>query len=180
MRTSRRDEKRRREAIFEDLVLGDPQAKVQAHKRKLEEDADALFSRAFGQQAVSEQDGGRGSSGREEERRRDRASRSISSRTARRTAKLEREKKASGRGAWQRSNDLATGSRAIFMHKDFQEDLPHLPRPTQPGISGKPKSEKSPARRRGRSRSRSRSRGRHDSRSPWRRGRAALKAPPSP
>merc|ERR1719343_292741 len=133
--------------MFEDLVREDPQAKVQAHKRKLE------------------QDGGRGNAGREEERRRDRASRSISSRTARRTAKLEREKKASGRGAWQRSTDLATGSRAIFMHKDFQEDLPHLPRPNQPGTTGTRKAEKSPPRRRGRSRTRSRSRDRHDSRS---------------
>jgi hypothetical protein len=92
-------------------------------KRKLEEEADALFERALVPAARRDQDSDRG-------RGRDRGrSRSVSA--ARISLSPPRRK---GRPEWRGAHPgELTGSRAILLNRDFQDDLPHLPRPGQGG-----------------------------------------------
>lgn len=156
---ARREEKRRREAMLEDAARQQAADEEAARRRKLEDEADALFSRAL---TLQEAPGREARDGRRDRSRSvSRASRSISSRTARRLARADRERRAGARQNWQRSMPPSelSGSRAIFMNRDFQEDLPHLPRPNVPGTTAVPRSgaERSRERSAGRRRRRSRS-----------------------
>lgn len=150
----------------EDLARSLEQAEAEK-RRKLEEEADALFSSAVSGASsmalttISSSD---------KERRRSPSlsrSRSISSRTARRLArqnKSERLKNRESRGAWKKDavrsgGGGVSGSRAIFMNKDFVEDLPHMPRSSMQGtkgVGGLARESSPEARRRSRSRERRR------------------------
>eukprot|EP00403_Amphidinium_massartii_P028148 CAMPEP_0178403756 /NCGR_PEP_ID=MMETSP0689_2-20121128/17533_1 /TAXON_ID=160604 /ORGANISM="Amphidinium massartii, Strain CS-259" /LENGTH=393 /DNA_ID=CAMNT_0020024721 /DNA_START=57 /DNA_END=1234 /DNA_ORIENTATION=- len=106
-----------------------------AKKKKIEEEADDIFARI---KLPSEQEAPAQPSGRNKERNRDRDRRrrpaarsrsdSISSREARKVKASEQK----SRRSWQESTPIPalTGSRALLLNKDYQEDLPHLPRPT--------------------------------------------------
>jgi len=122
----------------EEEEAGRRAAEAEAEKqRKLAEEADALFDQAIAPPPVPLMS----TSSTSERRRADRAersrSRSISSRTARRMARKSREEKAKHRGGWRGdAPDAVSGSRAIFMNRDFIDDLPHMPRPVLPGVRG--------------------------------------------
>merc|ERR1719235_1905859 len=98
-----------------------------AQKRKLEEEADALFARALNP-TVNNSDQRHDRPHRKN--RKYSRSRSIS-------AKRISESPPRRRAEWKRQDKGAlTGSRAILMNKDFVEDLPHMPRPSQGGTRG--------------------------------------------
>lgn len=104
-----------------------------ARRRKLEEEADNLFAAVVSAPPLALTSGG--------DRKRSRTlsrSRSISSRTARRLARANKNERAKGRGSWRQetASSALSGSRAIFMNRDFVEDLPHMPRPSTPGVQG--------------------------------------------
>jgi len=150
---ARRAEKAKAQQAEEEAA-GRRAAEAEAERRrKLEEEADALFS-----QAVSAPPLALMSSSSAHERKRSRSlsrSRSISSRTARRLARQNKSEKAKNRGSWHNEPSAASsgqlsGSRAILMNRNFVEDLPHMPRPMVPGTQGSGS--------RGRSRSRDRER----------------------
>lgn len=91
-----------------------------AQKKKLEEEADALFERALCPVPAT----------RDASHRRNRSrSRSVSAKRM--------ESPPRRRGEWKRHDPGAlTGSRAILLNRDFQEDLPHLPRSNLTGTRG--------------------------------------------
>lgn len=155
----REEEEQRRQAAvrrsgrnmnaFAALEEATEKAREAERRKKLEEEADNLFSRALitapttGDalaRSSSPPSRSKASRGRRRSRSRSvsvRRSRSISSRTARRNMKqkdkerqrewqLERPRHGGGPAA-------LAGSRAIFMSRDFVEDLPHMPRPSVPG-----------------------------------------------
>eukprot|EP00927_Polykrikos_kofoidii_P039135 TRINITY_DN33563_c0_g1_i1.p1 TRINITY_DN33563_c0_g1~~TRINITY_DN33563_c0_g1_i1.p1 ORF type:complete len:389 (+),score=88.97 TRINITY_DN33563_c0_g1_i1:140-1306(+) len=134
---SRKEEKRRKDQADEEDARKQEEEMEAARRRKLEEEADDIFMRALESKAVSSSvpprrsnDEGRGGS------RSVSRSRSISSRTARRNT---RPKPPARRESWRTSmpsGGVLSGSRAIFMNRDFVEDLPHLPRPSNPGTTG--------------------------------------------
>jgi len=116
------ERQRKMDAAEEETSKQRAAAEEAARRRKLEEDADNLFALAVVPQAPADT--------RSERRGGHSRSRSISSRTARRKAK---ESKASRRERdWQSSAPASgaglSGSRALLMNRDYQEDLPHLPR----------------------------------------------------
>mmetsp|Transcript_20956 Transcript_20956/g.38255 ORF Transcript_20956/g.38255 Transcript_20956/m.38255 type:complete len:424 (-) Transcript_20956:52-1323(-) len=133
------DKRGRRPADEEDNVLSRAaadEAAAAAKKKKIEEEADDIFARIKIPGASDPPAGasGRSRKGGERDRRRRRASsapsrsRSISSREARKVKASERQ----SRRSWQENTPIPalTGSRALLLNKDYQEDLPHLPRPT--------------------------------------------------
>lgn len=121
---NRREAERREERkafSFDDAAVSHHVAEKQAaQKRKLEEEADALLERALipvPRGRDDDNDRGRG------------RSRSIEARSASPPRRR--------RNEWREKNPAAlTGSRAILLNRDFQEDLPHLPRPNQGGGGG--------------------------------------------
>mmetsp|Transcript_1575 Transcript_1575/g.4052 ORF Transcript_1575/g.4052 Transcript_1575/m.4052 type:complete len:429 (-) Transcript_1575:19-1305(-) len=109
------------------------EAVAAAKKKKIEEEADDIFARIKVPAASEPPLGASGRSRKGERDRRRRAaarsrSRSISSREARKVKASERQ----SRRSWQEDTPIPalTGSRALLLNKDYQEDLPHLPRPT--------------------------------------------------
>lgn len=129
----RADKERRLQAEEEAAARSAAQAEA-VRRRKLEEEADALFSQAVASAPLA--------LAVHSERKRSRSlsrSRSISSRTARRLARANKIDRDKGRGGWRQeaaSSGALSGSRAIFMNRDFVEDLPHMPRPSTPGVQG--------------------------------------------
>lgn len=153
--------KQRRQAevpknVFNEAVKPAATPQQDAARKKLEDEADALLERAMNPVNKPSHEE------REERHKHRRRSRSRSV-----SAKAASESPPSRRAAWKRDKpEKLTGSRAILMNRDFQEDLPHLPRP-QGGTrgSGEPSeahaicdAERSPERSRPRDRSRRRSR----------------------
>lgn len=130
----RAKEERRLQAEEEAAARSAAEAEAE-RRRKLEEEADALFSQAVAAVplALMSASGEKRSRSRELSR-----SRSISSRTARRLARANKNERAQKRGSWRQeaSASALSGSRAIFMNRDFIEDLPHMPRPATPGVQG--------------------------------------------
>lgn len=124
---AKREEKRRQDLAQEQLDKKLAAAAEAEKRRKLEEEADDIFNRALVPR-VPARDRTRSPSRRC-------PSRSISSRTARR---ITRNNRAPKRPGWQESSaaGIVTGSRAIFLNRDFEEDLPHMPRPAAPGTQG--------------------------------------------
>lgn len=157
---ARRAEKERRQQAEEEAVARSVAEAEAERRRKLEEEADALFTQAVssGPLVLATTD----------QRKRSRSlsrSRSISSRTARRLARANKTERAKNRGSWRQepaSSGALSGSRAIFMNRDFVEDLPHMPRPSTPGVQGvggfSQRRQSSPEKSRRTSRSRTRSR----------------------
>jgi len=115
---AQREDRQRFNAFDADLASERAAADREAEKRrKLEEEADKLFEFAMAPQPPA----------RESSRRdgRDR-SRSVSAAEASPSPPRRRH------GSWRSSHPgELTGSRAILLNRDFQEDLPHLPRPVQ-------------------------------------------------
>lgn len=115
-------------------------------QRKLAEEADALFSQAISAPPMPLMSSSNSANDRHRrDRKRSRSlsrSRSISSRTARRLARQNKSEKAQTRGSWHREASGGggggglSGSRAILLNRNFQEDLPHMPRPSVPGTTG--------------------------------------------
>lgn len=142
---AQREEKKRFNVLEAEQLSRTAVAQAEAQRRKQEEEADALFERA-----LCPVPAGRESA--RESRRRGR-SRSVSAKRVSESPPRRGRKGHDWRGT--RPGEL-TGSRAILLNRDFQEDLPHLPRPNQTGpkaTSFKPDASRS------RSRSRRRRRG---------------------
>lgn len=128
-------EERRKQKLADELAHAKTlEQEEDARRRKLEEEADALFSQAVSppvsMDIVPAETRNKSLS----------RSRSISSRTARRMARENKAaRQAQKQSHWRkdagRSTELS-GSRAIFMNRDFVEDLPHLARPQTPGVRG--------------------------------------------
>mmetsp|Transcript_12076 Transcript_12076/g.19617 ORF Transcript_12076/g.19617 Transcript_12076/m.19617 type:complete len:345 (-) Transcript_12076:99-1133(-) len=116
-REAERREERKAFQFDGDAVSRHVAEKQAAQKRKLEEEADALLERALvpvPRERDDDKDRGRG------------RSRSIEARSESPPRRRRTE--------WRDRNPVAlTGSRAILLNRDFQEDLPHLPRPNQGG-----------------------------------------------
>lgn len=125
---ARREDRKRRFEAEEEASKQQAAAQEAARRRKLEEEVDNMFERALvpqPQRSVASDDRGRS---RSVSAARSGGSRSISSRTARKRLRSDR----SSRPSWRSSippGGVLSGSRAIFLSRDFQEDLPHLPRP---------------------------------------------------
>lgn len=129
---ARKEEKKRK--LFAEEEAGRRQEAEQeaARLRKLEDEADSIFMRAIAPQPVA-------LSGDHKARRSSRSvsgaarggSRSISSRTARKRQRRA-DRNSRRERSWPRGTPdsaVLTGSRAIFLNRNYQEDLPHLPRP---------------------------------------------------
>lgn len=132
---AKRAEKKRSLLAEEEAVARSAEMAEAERRRKLEEEADALFS-----QAVEAPTPMLTATASKQKRERSLSrSRSISSRTARRLARANKTEKAQKKSHWRqdagRSAELS-GSRAIFMNRDFIDDLPHMPRPATPGVQG--------------------------------------------
>jgi len=127
---------KKRNALEEAATAAKTAEQAEAERiQKLQDESDALMGLAVQAPAPMIMATTEGRKGRSMSR-----SRSISSRTARRTARrAAEERRAKQQSHWrkqpERAPDLA-GSRAIFMNKDFVEDLPHMSRPKQPGTQG--------------------------------------------
>lgn len=132
---ARRAEKKRSLLEEEEAAKRSAEEAEAERRRKLEEEADALFSQAVAPAPLPLADMG----AKQKRTRSLSRSRSISSRTARRLARANKAQKAEKAQHWRkdagRSSELS-GSRAIFMNRDFIEDLPHMPRPATPGVQG--------------------------------------------
>lgn len=133
---TRRAEKKASILAEEEAARRSAEAAEAERRRKLEEEADALFS-----QAVAPGSALALVEAKEKRNRSLSRSRSISSRTARRMARQNKIDRGPKPMHWKkeashgRSQELS-GSRAIFMNRDFVEDLPHMPRPMTPGVQG--------------------------------------------
>mmetsp|Transcript_7831 Transcript_7831/g.22484 ORF Transcript_7831/g.22484 Transcript_7831/m.22484 type:complete len:360 (+) Transcript_7831:187-1266(+) len=133
---ARRAEKEREQRADEEAADRRAAEAEAERQRKLAEEADALLSDALLAPPVPLMSTSSSNSGRKRARSLSR-SRSMSSRTARRLARQNRNEKASKRGAWRSElPEAMSGSRAILMNRNFVEDLPHMPRPNVPGIRG--------------------------------------------
>mmetsp|Transcript_10561 Transcript_10561/g.23783 ORF Transcript_10561/g.23783 Transcript_10561/m.23783 type:complete len:358 (-) Transcript_10561:69-1142(-) len=114
-------------------------------RKKLEEEADSIFQRALAPPPTRGNDRGR--------------SRSVSAGSHSVSAPRRspsRDKR--GRRGWLQAQGggAVSGSRAIFLNRDFVEDLPHMPRPETPGVRGVSRFDRSRSRSRERSSKRSR------------------------
>mmetsp|Transcript_25405 Transcript_25405/g.46099 ORF Transcript_25405/g.46099 Transcript_25405/m.46099 type:complete len:344 (-) Transcript_25405:32-1063(-) len=96
----------------------------EAKRKKLEEEADNLFG--FLAPAADAAPPIFSKADRKRSASRSAGSRSISSRTARRQAREQKRKK--DRGWRESSGGALSGSRAMFLNRNYTEDLPHLPR----------------------------------------------------
>lgn len=158
---ARREERQRKLAFEEEAAKQQATDEEAAKRRKLEEEADNIFNRALVPQPTTNGGSSRANDDRTCSRsvsaQRSGGSRSISSRTARRRL---RSRDKNRRRSWQSSlppGGVLSGSRAIFMNRDFVEDLPHLPRPPVPGTQVAQSRFGSRSRERSRRRSRRRS-----------------------
>lgn len=133
----RRAEKRRSEKAEEEAATKSAELEKAERRKKLEEEADALLFQAVSApapMALVPLD-------KEKPKTRSMSrSRSISAGFARRIARENKAaKQAQKHSHWRkdagRSTELS-GSRAIFMNRDFVEDLPHMARPSIPGTQG--------------------------------------------
>lgn len=132
---AKRAEKKRSLLAEEEAVARSAEMAEAERRRKLEEEADALFS-----QAVASPPPMLTATASKQKRERSLSrSRSISSRTARRLARANKTEKAQKKSHWRQDAGRCaelSGSRAIFMNRDFIDDLPHMPRPATPGVQG--------------------------------------------
>lgn len=133
---AKREEKKRSLLAEEEEARLIAEKAEEERRRKLEEEADALFSQAVAPASSAQSDiMSKQKKGRSLSR-----SRSISSHTARRLARAAKAEQAEKRGRHWRKDEKRhgelSGSRAIFMNRDFVEDLPHMPRPVVPGTQG--------------------------------------------
>lgn len=148
---ARREDRARKFEAEEEAMKVQAAAAEAARKRKLEEEVDSMLQSALVPQPRSAHNADEAVRSRSISAARSGGSRSISSRTARRRLRNDR----GSRPSWHSSvppGGVLSGSRAIFLSRNFVEDLPHLPRPPTPGAQA--------SRPRERSRSRSRSHGR--------------------